>query len=167
MKSWITRLRTSAALDADQPPAARLRRWPDASAELCGIEEEMVALDRALKETAPRAEAPASLHGSIMQVVRAANRPAAVPRQPNVLRWVPVPVFAAMVLLLVLWVLQSPVRTPVRNAQPLAAATSALKLGDQMVRSMPSAMVAPLSDELDRLNRDLDKTAQFLLASLP
>jgi hypothetical protein len=27
--------------------------------------------------------------------------------------------------------------------------------------------VAPLSDELNRLNRDLGKTAQFLLASLP
>ena len=167
MKSWIARLRISAALDADQPPSAWLRRRLNASGEPCGIEQEMMALDRALKETAPRAEAPASLHRSIMQAVRAANCPAAAQRQPNVLRWVPVPVFAAMVLLLVLWVLQSPVRTPVRNAQPLAAATSALKLGDQMVRSMPSAMVAPLSDELDRLNRDLDKTAQFLLASLP
>jgi len=166
MKSWIARLRISAALDADQPPSAWLRRRVDASAELCGIEQEMVALDRALKETAPRAEAPASLHGSIMQGVRAADRPAAA-RQPSVLRWVPVPVFAAMVLLLVLWVLHAPVRTPVQNAQPLAAATSALKLGDQVVRSMPSAMVAPLSDELDRLNRDLDRTAQFLLASLP
>ena len=40
-------------------------------------------------------------------------------------------------------------------------------MGDQMVRTMPSAVVAPLSDELERLNRDLDKTAKFLLASLP
>jgi hypothetical protein len=28
-------------------------------------------------------------------------------------------------------------------------------------------VVAPLSDELERLNRDLDNTAQFILASLP
>jgi hypothetical protein len=167
MKSWIARLRISAALDADQPPSARLRRWPDASVELRAIEQEMVALDRALKETAPRAEAPASLHGSIMQAVRAADRPAAVPRQATVLRWVPVPVFAAMLLLVALWVLHTPVRTPVQNAQPIAAATSALQLGDQMVRTMPSAVVSPLSDELERLNRDLDKTAKFLLASLP
>jgi len=99
--------------------------------------------------------------------VRAANRPAAAPRQPSVLRWVPVPVFAVMLVLVAVWVLQSPVRTPVQNAQPLAAAASALQLGDQMVRTMPTVVVAPLSDELERLNRDLDKTAQFLLASLP
>ena len=30
-----------------------------------------------------------------------------------------------------------------------------------------TAVVAPLPDELERLNRDLDKTAQFLRASLP
>jgi hypothetical protein len=167
MKSWIAKLRISMALDADQPPSAWLRHKPSASAELRGIEQEMMALDRALKETAPRAEAPASLHQSIMQAVRAANRPAAAPRQTSMLRWVPVPVFAVMLVLGVLWVLQSPVRPPAQTAQPLAAATTALHLGDQMVRTVPTAVVAPLSDELERLNRDLDKTAQFLLASLP
>ena len=166
MKSWIAKLRISMALDADQPSSARRHRKPSASAELRGIEQEMMALDRALKETAPRAEAPASLHQSIMQAVRAANRPAAAPRQPSVLRWVPVPVFAVMVVLGVVWMLQSPVRT-VQTGQPLAAATTALQLGNQMVRTMPTAVVAPLSDEWERLNRDLDKTAQFLLASLP
>ena len=59
-------------------PAAQAR-----PAELCGIEQEMLALDRGLKETAPRAEAPASLHRSIMQAVRAANRPAAAEREPS------------------------------------------------------------------------------------
>ena len=166
MKSWIAKLRISMALDADQPSSARRHRKPSASAELRGIEQEMMALDRALKETAPRAEAPASLHQSIMQAVRAANRPAAAPRQPSVLRWVPVPVFAVMVVLGVVWMLQSPVRT-VQTGQPLAASTTALQLGNQMVRTMPTAVVAPLSDEWERLNRDLDKTAQFLLASLP
>jgi hypothetical protein len=167
MKAWIAKLRISMALDADQPPSAWLRRKSSASAELRGIEQELMALDRALKETAPRAEAPASLHQSIMQAVRAANRPAAAPRQPNILRWVPVPVFAVMLVIGVLWVMQSPVRPPVQTAQPLAAATTALQLGNQVVRTMPTAVVAPLSDELARLNQDLDKTAQFLLASLP
>ncbi len=167
MKSWIAKVRISMALDADQPPSAWLRRKPSAAAELCGIEQEMLALDRALKETAPRAEAPASLHQSIMQAVRAANRPAAAPRQPSMLRWVPVPAFAVILVLVAVWVLQSPVRPPAQTAQPLAAATTALHLGNQVVRTMPTAVVAPLSDELERLNRDLDKTAQFLLASLP
>jgi len=165
MKSWIARLRISAALDADQQPSAWLRRRPGALSELCGIEQEMMALDRALKESAPKAEAPASLHRSIMQAVRVASRPAAEQRQPAVLRWVPVPVIAVVLLLVGWWALQSPVRPPAQT--PLAAATSALQLGDQVVRAMPSAMVAPLSDELERLNRDLDRTAQFLLASLP
>jgi hypothetical protein len=127
----------------------------------------MMALDRALKETAPKAEAPASLHGSIMQAVRAANRPAAAQRQPTMLRWLPAPALAVILLLVAFWVLHSPVRTPVQSTRSLAAASTALQLGGQMVRSMPSAMVAPLSDEMARLSLDLDKTAQFLLASLP
>jgi hypothetical protein len=36
-----------------------------------------------------------------------------------------------------------------------------------MARAMPSAVVNPLADELKNINRDLDNTAQFLLASLP
>jgi hypothetical protein len=32
---------------------------------------------------------------------------------------------------------------------------------------MPSQMVAPLSEEWERLNGDLDRTQEFLLASLP
>jgi hypothetical protein len=167
MKSWIARLRISAALDADQPPAAWSRHSTSSSVEGCGPEQEMIALDRALRETAPRAEAPASLHHSIMQAVRSASRPAPAQRQPTVLRWLPAPVFAALVFAVALWALHSPVPTPVPEAQPLAAATTALQLGNQVVQTMPSAVVSPLSDELDRLNRDLDKTAQFLLASLP
>ena len=167
MKTWISRLRISLALDADEQPSTRWRRWPRASAELRALEEEMVALDRALKETAPKVEAPASLHGSIMQAVRAAERPATPARQPTVLRWLPAPAMALMLILVVLWVMHRPARTPAQDAQTLATATSALHFGNEMVQTMPSAMVAPLSDELDRLNQDLDKTAQFLLASLP
>jgi hypothetical protein len=36
-----------------------------------------------------------------------------------------------------------------------------------MARAVPSAVVAPLTDELQKLNQDLNNTAQFLLASLP
>ena len=167
MKSWIARLRISAALDSDEQPSARLRRWPGASAELRAIEQDMVALDRALKETAPKAEAPVGLHGSIMQAVRAAQRSAIPARQPNLWRWLPAPALALMVLLAAFLAMHRPARTSEQDAQSLAAATSALHFGNQMVQTMPSVMVAPLSDELNRLNLDLDKTAQFLLASLP
>ena len=167
MKSWIAKLRISAALDADEQPSARLSRWPGASAELRAIEQEMVALDRALTETAPKAEAPVGLHGSIMQSVRAAQRPTTAPRQPNLLRWLPAPALALILLVAAFLAMHRPARTAEQDAQSLTAATSALHFGNQMVQTMPSAMVAPLSDELNRLNLDLDKTAQFLLASLP
>jgi len=167
MKSWFTKSRISAALDAHPQPSAWLRRRLSRPAELSGLEQEMMALDRDLRQTAPTAEAPASLHRSIMQAVRASQRPAAAQRQPSALRWLPAPVLAVMLLLVAVWALHSPVRQPPANKQTLAAATTALQVGDQMVRAMPSAVVAPLSDELERITRDLDNTAQFLLASLP
>ena len=167
MKSWIARLRISAALDADQPSSAWLRQKTSDSAEGCGLEREMLALDRVLRGTAPRVEAPASLHQLIMQAVRTASRPATAQRQATMLRWLPAPVLAALVVAVAFWALHGPVGVPPHEAQPLAAATTALQLGNHVVRTMPSAVVAPLSDELARLNQDLDKTAQFLLASLP
>jgi hypothetical protein len=127
----------------------------------------MIALDAVLKQTPPRVEAPASLHSSIMQAVRAARGSAPAHRPVTVQRWLPVPVLALLVLLFSVWVIHSPVRKPVQGAKSLVAASAALNLGDEMVRSMPPAMVAPLSEELTRLNRDLGKTAQFLFASLP
>ena len=127
----------------------------------------MTALDRALKQTVPRPETPPSLHRSIMQAVRAANRPAPAPRELAVLRWLPVPALAVLVLLAVWWVARGPVKPPVHDTQSLAAATTALDLGGQMAQAVPSAVVTPLSNELERLNRDLNNTAQFLLASLP
>ena len=66
---------------------------------------------------------------------------------------------------------QRPVNVPGRGSdsasQSLAAAQSALEMGGQMARAMPAAMVSPLTDELNRVNRDLTNTANFLLASLP
>ena len=167
MKSWIARLRISAALDAEGQPAAPLRLKPGASAELRAVQQEMVALDALLREAPPRAQVPASLHSSIMQAVRAANHPAAAPRRPELLRWLAAPALAAIILIGAVLVLHRPAQAPEHNAQSLAAATTALQLGNQMVRSGPIAVVAPLSNELDRLNQDLDNTARFLLASLP
>ena len=167
MKSWFAKLRMSVALDRGQKPSGRLREKMRGAAELGGFEADMTALDHALKETAPKAQAPASLHRSIMRAVQAAERPALAQREPTVLRWLAAPVLAMVALLLVWHALRGPVRPTAPDTQSLAAATSALEAGGQMARAVPSAVVAPLSDELARLNRDLDNTAQFLLASLP
>ena len=167
MKAWLTKLRISAALDAEQQPSTWLRKRLSRPDELSSVEQEMMALDRGLRQTAPRVQAPASLHCAIMQAVRAADRPVTARRVSSLLRWLPAPAFGLVALLAVLWALHSPIRQPAQSAQSLGAATTALQMGDQMVRAVPSAVVAPLSDELERLTLDLDKTAQFLLASVP
>jgi len=127
----------------------------------------LTALDHALKASVPKVQAPPALHGEIMRAVRATEQSAAVPQGVSLLRWWPAPVLVAAALFVVWQAQRTPVRLPAQDAQSLAEATSALEMGGEMARSAPSAVVALLSDELDRLNRDLDKTAQFLLASLP
>jgi len=168
MRLWFAKVRISAVLDTGKQPSARLRRRVSRSDELRRFEQELTALDRALRRTAPEPKAPASLHCSIMQAVgQAANGPTTAQPEPGILHWAPVPVFALIIVLAAWWVLPSPVRPSAQNTQSIAAVTSALELGGQMARTMPSAVVAPLSVELERLNRDLDNTAQFLLSSLP
>jgi hypothetical protein len=167
MKSWFTKLRISAALDAGHKLSASLRRNIDSSEQLLGIEQEMTALERALKQAPPRPQAAPGLHRSIMQAVRMAERPQAAPRGLVFLRWVAAPVVAALALVAVWQALRGPVAPPSKGTPSLAAATTALEMGGQLAQTVPSAVVAPLSDELARLNRDLDNTAQFILASLP
>jgi hypothetical protein len=129
---------------------------------------EMAALDRALKRTAPQSQAPRSLHGSIMRAVRAAPHPAAEARSEWAFgRWLPVPIAAVIALTASLYHAQDRVGPPAKSTQPLAIATTALQAGGDMARAVPSAVVAPLTDELQKLNQDLNNTAQFLLASLP
>ena len=168
MKAWFAKIRISAALDGGRRPAAWSRRETDLSDELRGFGQEMAALDRALKQTAPRPHAPPSLHGSIMRAVQAVERPAANARHELAfLRWLPVPVAALLALMVVWHAARGPARVPVQDAQPLAVATTALQVSGEMARAVPSAVVSPLADELKKLNLDLDNTAQFLLASLP
>ena len=252
MKFWFTKARISAALDTGKPPSSWLRRRTSKSEELRGFEQDMLALDRALRQSVPKPEVPASLHRSIMQAVQAASQPGLVqqpgefatpnrmeeltacspspqpsplgrgrivarasangalqissadgargslsPREragvrgktisdrlrltkyrafvfgtlgwrgPSLLRWATVPALAAIALLGVWWALHTPVRPSAPDTPSLAAATSAFELSGQLARTVPAAVVAPLSGELERLNLDLANTAQFLLASLP
>jgi len=168
MKAWFARFSISAALDGVQRPAARSQQTTSAADELHDFEQEMTALDRALKRTAPRPEAPASLHGSIMRTVQAARQPVPAERGArDVLRWLGVPAGAALVLVAAWYVARGPVKLPARETQSLAAATAALEMGGQMARTVPSAVVTPLADELEKVNRDLNYTAQFILANLP
>jgi hypothetical protein len=167
MKTWFTRVRNSVGLKASPKLSGSLRRTIDRSEQSGELEQRTTALDRALKEAAPKPQAPPSMHRSIMRAVRAAGRPAPVPRGLSFLKWLPAPALVALALSVVWHFQRGPVRPPAPDPQPLAAAATALEIGGQMAQAMPSAVVAPLAAELERLNRDLDNTAQFLLASLP
>jgi hypothetical protein len=46
-------------------------------------------------------------------------------------------------------------------------AGTTLAASEEMAWTAPATAVAPLTEEWQRLNQDLDNTAQFLLAALP
>ena len=167
MKLWFKTLRISTGLDADEGHCHSPTRAIDSTEELRGFEAEIMALDEALRRSPPRPEAPVGLHHSIMRAVRRGGCPATGPRGLAFLRWAVVPVVGALALAVVWSVLRGPAPAPARGSPPLAAAGTALEMGGQLAQTVPSAVVAPLSDELERLNQDLTNTAQFILASLP
>ena len=167
MKSWFTDLRISAGLDSGHKPSASSWESIKRAEEVQRVEQGMAALDRALRQGRPIPQTPLGLHSSIMRAVRVAQRPPAGPYKLAVLRWAAAPVVAALVVMAVWQALRGPGRLPAQGRTSLAAATSALEMSSQLAQTVPSAVVAPLSDELERLNRDLDNTAQFILASLP
>jgi len=102
-----------------------------------------------------------------MRALRTANRPTATRQGLAFPRWVAAPVVAALALAAVWQMPRGPARPPAQGTRSLAAAATALEMSSQLAQTVPSAVVAPLSDELERLNRDLDNTAEFILASLP
>jgi hypothetical protein len=168
MKAWFAKMRISAALDGARRLATCRRSKASVADELRRFERELAALDNALRQTAPRPQAPPSLHCSIMQAIQAAERPPAkAEREFAFLRWLPAPVVAVLALMAVWYVAQAPVKKPVEGTPPLGSATAALEVGGKMARTMPGAVFTPLTDELENLHRDLENTAQFLLASLP
>ena len=50
---------------------------------------------------------------------------------------------------------------------PLAAGLAALEWGDAITRRMPEELLAPLAEELSRIEHDLNRSAELLLASVP
>ena len=175
MKSWLTKFRISSTFDAERLSSSSKQRDLANSEDTRRFEETLHNLDRALRNAPTAAEAQPELHSAIMEAVRAsrgANRESAANwpwRFP--LRWLPAPALAALALLGLWWALHSPPETPVHQAgtghASILQISSALEAGDNATRALPSAVIAPLSEELVRVNLDLENTAQFLLASLP
>ena len=167
MKLWFKKLCISTELDAGQGLGCSPGRSGASSEQLRRFGAEMKAVDDALRRSVPRAEAPLGLHHSIMRAVRQGERPATTPRGLAFLRWSVAPVVVALALAVVWPALRGSAPAPAQSAPSLAAAATALEMSSQLAQTVPSAVVAPLSDELERLNQDLTNTAQFILASLP
>ena len=122
-------------------------------------------LDQALNAGAPNDVTPTTLHGAIMQAVKAG--PVAAPmfpgRRPG-LR-LAAPLALALVVVSLWWVAHP--RQPNSRAS-LTAAVEALQFTQEAApESVAAAALRPLADEMGRLNQDLDNTAKFLLASIP
>ena len=83
------------------------------------------------------------------------------------IRWLGASAFAALVLLGVWLATHHHSEQASSNAQSVVEISRAFTASQELVDALPSAAVGPLSDELDRVNRDLARTAEFLLATLP
>lgn len=84
MKSWITKLRISSALDAGKPLAEALRQRIDGNPELARFAYRAEALVRPLRNMA---SADPALHEGIMRAVRASAQ-RAQPRREPMFSWV-------------------------------------------------------------------------------
>jgi len=148
---WISQFKISASLDDRRASAG-----PPAVGDSSSFAQQLAHLDRQLKAGPPDVAVPPFLHTSIMAAVRAAAGGSPEPRKRGLAWWVTAAAGSALVVVLAIYfVIPHPVvPSPVRN------------LNQQMV-ALPSTVLSPLSDELQRLHRDLENTTQFLLASVP
>lgn len=121
-------------------------------------------LEAELRQTRPVAHLPSDLHSSILGAVRSAAKSAQP--QPALLpvgRWVVAVMFAALLVFCAWWGLVRPGTAD----HPFRDAGLALQGTQNIPEQASAAMLAPLSQELDFLNRDFRSAMDFLVASLP
>ena len=130
-------------------------------------------LETALRRSPREVEFPDTLHHSIMRAVRAADREGrhSVSGRARFhrfirMRWIPVTELAGIFLLGVLLSVHNRPK-PTVNAESLTPISAAFTARQEVVDALPSLTVGPLSEELDKVNQDIDRTAEFLLATLP
>jgi len=132
------------------------------------------ALESALRKSGPDTEFPATLHNSIMRAVHAARRERktrvsafAVLQRFAEMRWLRITGLAALILLGIWLSIHNRPQRMNSNTQSLPEISTALTASQEIVDALPSATIGPLSDELDKVNRDFNRTAEFVLAALP
>ena len=132
-------------------------------------------LELALNRSHPKVEVPPSLHASIMRAIRVSSPTSARKEVPtargkkhlpqNLWWWLAVP--STALLALAVWSIGQRGGWDNSPATPLYPAVAALKAGAKITRDMPIIAVAPLTEELERLDQDLESARQLLAASLP
>jgi hypothetical protein len=176
MKSWIAKFRISSMLDGGEPLPESAGRKETRPADIRAFKEVATELGRALRTEPRNVVPPSSLHRDIMRSVREARAKEMSEVNPSRgwSAWRLAPASAIAACVTVAWLVaqhhgSGPVSKPGNHAtlESLAVAQSALEMGGQITRTIPDAMVSPLTDELERVNQDLTSTANFLLASLP
>jgi len=132
------------------------------------------AVESALRQSAPEAVLPPDLHRSIMRAVRATRQPErrqpfmfAIVRRFKMSGVLSVTGFAALIMLVSWLVLHNRPQSTIPNSQALTELSTVFNASRDIVDTIPSVTVGPLSDELDRVNLDLNRTADFLIATLP
>ena len=162
MKRTIQKFQISNRLDA-----ANASPIPLEDSELKSFAQSMVRVDQRLRAgRTPAPDAPAWLHASIMNEVRRAD--ARTKDRPLRRRLRPFWAWAVagVTLVVAVWMLSS--RSYSRDETLFSAGQAD---ADGVVRAAASqgatAVVKPFEVELENLSRDLDRTAEFLLASLP
>lgn len=163
MRTWLAKFRISTALDAGEPRRGKLPCGKSASAEINRSEASMHSLGRRLKAAQPTPPVPTALHASVMRAVRAAAESQERQRAPWTVRWLPAPALALLVVLGLWWSLS---RSP-QEPPSLAAAATALAQSHEIAQKAPDAVLAPLAQEMNNLNRDLQNAVEFLAASVP
>jgi hypothetical protein len=170
MKKLLTKFKLSNALDKEAvgPVPDSLREKISACPELRDFAQRTAALDRALRLPPAVVAADASLHHSIMRAIRANAAESAPGRVP--IRIGLASALAALAVIGIWLAARPPTQSlPVApsDAQRLAAAQMVLDMGREVSRSVPAAVVAPLSNEWACVDHDIRDTTRFILAALP
>ncbi len=169
MRSIFKQYRLSSKLDEGIAPAELRQLAAGQSARQ--FAEDLARVDERLKAAQPEPEVPDSLHASIMTAVQAKSHPQpAGARQrpvkpvPGILLlgqragWWAAPVYAAVLVACLLAAL---------HLMPRPAPRSPFASVEEGLTQLPGTVLSPLSGELESLQRDLEKTTQFVLASVP
>jgi len=155
--------RISNALDTKEPLSPALRGNIANSDELKVFSRWAAEVDQSLRNEVPQSDSPTWLHGSVMNAIRAEER--AVERKdyfPALRQFA----LGACVVAIGFGIWGSLNRPAPTQPASIAGVVDALDFRNEINETIPKVQVS-LSDELERLNHDLDNATQTLIATLP